>query len=347
MYIVNSVLGDASGGRWQVVCDYSRLLLERGHRVAMLLGRQHPPDLARVPAGVAVEFVSSHGHYDLWAAWRQRRRFAAQPPDLAIAHCSRSVALLKRALAGRAPVLAVTHSNKVGRLVHADACLALTPAIAASFTAACPAKPCFVVPNMIPVDSGTLPPWTPHRPVRFGALGRFDPVKGFDVFIDALGLLQQRGIDFEAQLAGAGAGRRALEQRAEALGLSNRLVFPGWAEDVEHFLADIDILCVPARSDAFGLTPLQAARAGVPMVLSKAAGHCEMFEPDTQALFADVGDAGQTADQLLHLADTPGLPERLRQSAFDKLLHSYSTQAVTEVLLNIIENKMNNLNVYN
>jgi glycosyltransferase involved in cell wall biosynthesis len=339
MYIVNSVLGDASGGRWQVVCDYSSLLLARGHRVLMLLNRRHCPDLQQVPAGAAVEFVSSHGHYDLWTAWRQRRRFAAAAPDLAIAHCSRSVALLGRALAGRAPVLAVSHSNKVQRLLPADAYLALTPAIGARFAAAGPGKPCFVVPNMIPVDT-PLPPWSCHRPVRFAALGRFDPVKGFDVFVDALCLLKQNDYPFEARLAGAGAGRRSLEKRASDCGLSGCLTFSGWIDDVERFFADIDILCVPARSDAFGLTPLQAARAGVPLVLSTAAGHREMFAPESQALFAEVGDARQTAAQLQRLADSPELAERLRQAAFEKLVRNYSTRAVTDTLLDIIENKI-------
>lgn len=345
MYIINSVLGDASGGRWQVVCDYSRLLLAHGHRVLMLLSRQHCPDLSGVPAGAEVELVSSHGHYDLWAAWRLRRRFAAIAPDLAIAHCSRSVALLGRSLAGRAPVLAVSHSNKVRRLLPADAYLALTPAIGARFASASPAKPCFVVPNMLPVEATQLPPWTRHRPVRFAALGRFDPVKGFDVFIDALGLLKQDGYPFEAQLAGAGTGQQALKDRADAFGLSGQLTFPGWVADVDRFFAGIDILCVPARSDAFGLTPLQAARAGVPLVLSTASGHCEMFAPDTQALFAEVGDARQTADQLVRLADSPGLAERLRQSAFEKLINSYSTRAVTDVLIDVIENTVKYYNI--
>lgn len=338
MFIVNSVLGDASGGRWQVVCDYSRLLLDRGHRVLMLLNRQHRADLARVPAAAEVAYIRSHGHYDLWAAWRLRRRFASLPPALAIAHCSRSVALLKRALAGRAPVLAVSHSNKVRRLLPADACMALTPAIAASVAAASPGKRCFVVPNMLPVPTAVLPPWRPHRPVRLAALGRFDPVKGFDVFIDALSHLQQAGFPFEARLAGEGAARPDLERRAEACGLTGRLHFCGWVKDADRFLAETDILCVPARADAFGLTPLQAARAGVPLVLSTATGHCEMFAPETEALFAERGDAAQTAAQLARLADTPGLAERLRQAAFEKLVNCYSTQAVSDRLLYILEN---------
>ncbi len=341
MYIVNSVLGDASGGRWQVVCDYARLLQARGHRVLNLLSKRHTPNLDLLPDGCDVEFVSSHGHYDLWAAWRQRRRFTGGPsPDLAIAHCSRSVALLKRSLAGRAPLLAVSHSPKVRRLLAADACLALNRDIGARFSKASAGKPSFVVPNMIPVDVQVLPPWRRRQPLRLGALGRFDPVKGFDVFIDALGYLKQTGYPFTAQLAGEGAEKQALQRRAEACDLAGQLSFPGWIDDVDRFLTEVDILCVPARSDAFGLTPLQAARAGVPMVLSRAVGHGEMFMPDTQALFAAIGDARETAGQMARLAEHPGLAERLRQSAFKRLVTHYSTRAATERLIDIIENQV-------
>ena len=263
MRIINSVLGDASGGRWQVVCDYSRLLKQQGHEVVLLLDRQRAPETAALPAGIDVEFISNHGHYDYLAAWRVRRYLKSFTPDLAIAHCSRSVALLKRALAGSAPLLAVSHSPKVRRLLPADACIALTRDIQARFEAAGSGKPCFVVPNMIPVDPQRPPESRPrHRPVRLGALGRFDQVKGFDVYIDALAELKQAGRDFVAVLGGAGHEEAALKARAGTAGLADRSSFPGWVEDTDRFLADIDILCVPARSDAFGLTPLQAARAG-------------------------------------------------------------------------------------
>jgi glycosyltransferase involved in cell wall biosynthesis len=341
MRIINSVLGDARGGRWRVVCDYSRLLAARGHQVLMLLGRHQSSGLESVPPGVTVEWITAHGHYDFPAAWRLRRRLGAYPPDVAIAHCSRSLALLRQALNGRAPVLAVSHSNKVRRLLGADACLVLNQATRELFDQAGSGKPCFVVPNGIAVDPEQFPaPRQLHQPPRIGALGRFDPIKGFDVFIDALATLRDQGFKFEAILAGAGAERGALAQRAAARGLAEHLIFPGWIHAVDDFLSELDVLCVPARADAFGLTPLQAARAGVPMVLSNVSGHREMFEPDAQALFADVADSRATARQLGRLISDPALARRLRRAAFEKVLDCYSEPVVGEKILHIIENRL-------
>jgi len=346
MRIVNSVLGDASGGRWQVACDYSRLLSAQGHRVLMLLGRRQRLDAARLPPGVEVELIDNHGHYDLLAAWRLRRLLVGFAPQLAVAHCSRSVALLKRALGGRTPVLAVSHSHKIRRLLPADACVALNQAIRARFAMAANGKPCFVIPNGVQIDARHAPGRRQsHRPLRIAALGRFDPVKGFDVFIDALALLKESGRQFQAVLGGAGAEQRALHGLAAARGLAAQLTFPGWVEDVDRFYTEADILCIPARSDAFGLTPLQAARAGTPMVLSNAEGHRDMFEPGREALYADVGDGRQTADQLARLMDDPQLGEGLRQAAFQKVLDCYSESAIAERLSYIVDNVVNKSNI--
>jgi glycosyltransferase involved in cell wall biosynthesis len=349
MKIINSVLGDASGGRWQVVCDYSRALTGNGHSVLMLLNDRHLPELHRIPPGVDVELVKSRGHYDYAAAWLARRRLRQFAPDIALAHCSRSVALLKRALRRSTPVVAVTHSNKVKRMLPADAYFALTHHIRRKIEAKSKAgvsRPCFVIPNMISIDQPLRKAHRdPGRPVRIGALGRFDPVKGFDVFLAALAVIESRSIAFRAVLGGRGKEGARLRMQARQLGLGEVIEFSGWVDRVDRFFAGIDILCVPARADAFGLTPLQGAAAGVPLVLSRASGHLEMFAEETQALFCEVADPDSTAAQLQRLITDPELAERLRRSAYDQVSSRYSVQAVTERILEAIEYIVKNHNI--
>lgn len=338
MRIINSVLGDARGGRWQVVCDYSRILAVRGHQVMLLLNQSKLPELKNLPAGVEIETVRSHGHYDFLAAFRIRSRLRDFSPAFAIAHCSRSVALLKRALKPEVPVLAVSHSNKVRRLLPADAYLALSAHIAEKFDRAGTGKPCYRLPNMIRVNPGDKIVVRPrHQPLRIGALGRFDQVKGFDILIEALALLRQQGYAFEAVLAGSGEEQAALASQLAQAGLEDCVTLPGWVDDVPGFLAAIDILCIPARSDAFGLTPLEGARASTPMVLSTASGHREMFEDNRQALFAEVDDAAATAAKIAQLIDNPVLAETLAEAAYQRVAECYSETVVGEKLDQLID----------
>jgi glycosyltransferase involved in cell wall biosynthesis len=341
MRILSSVLGDATGGRWQVVCDHSRILARRGHEVRLLVGARQR-DLSAVPQGVAVERIRNSGHYDLLAAWSAARRLRGFAPHLAMAHCSRSVALLKRALGAAVPVVAVSHSNKVRRLLPADAFVALTPHIREQLMAEgdrrMRGKPCFVVPNMIRLRDRSSPrAATQNALPRLVALGRFDVVKGFDVFVRALADLRRQGLRFTAQLGGAGGEEQALKRLAHRLGLSEVLAFPGWVQDPPAFLAGADLLCVPARADAFGLTPLQGAVAGVPLVLSRASGHLAMFGEEHEALFFAVDDAASLATQIRRIVGDPELAARLRSGAFERVRTCYDEPRVGERLVQAVE----------
>ena len=78
---------------------------------------------------------------------------------------------------------------------------------------------------------------------------------------------------------------------------------------------------------------MQAAVAGVPMVLSRAPGHLEMLQADTEALFCDIDDPATMAAQLVRLMDDADLAEHLRQAAYRRVAADFSERAVTEKLL--------------
>jgi glycosyltransferase involved in cell wall biosynthesis len=201
----------------------------------------------------------------------------------------------------------------------------------------------YVVPN--PVDP---PPQGPrqrqplHYPPLIGALGRFDRVKGFDVWITALGRLAEQGIPFRARLAGGGPEAGRLGAQIRTRGLADRVELSEWIApgDVHAFLSQLDLLCIPARADAFGLTPLEGAAAGVPLVLSRASGHRAMFAENSEALFFDVNDAAGLADRIRRVLDDPGLRERLAAAAFERIRRCYGEAAVVEGIQDAIDNTL-------
>ena len=325
MRIINTVLGDATGGRWAVVLQYAQALAAAGHEVTLLCNERHPP--AQWPAdlpGVGQRLLRVSGHYDpvaSLAAWRLLRSVRA---ELVIAHCSRAVALFGR-VSGAVPVVAVTHSNKVRRSLAADAFINISRHIGRLIEAGGGGgRPSFHVPNAVAVPAG-MPRRPPRRaPVRLGAFGRFDPVKGLDVFVQALGLLKARGVAFQAVLGGAGEQGGTLERLIRELDLDGCVERCGWVRDRQAFFDAVDIFCVPARSDAFGLTPLEAAAAGVPLVLSDAEGHCDMFEDGVHASFFPRGDARALAGRLQELIEQPQAAHDRARAAFDHVAAEFN-----------------------
>jgi glycosyltransferase involved in cell wall biosynthesis len=334
MRIINTVFGDATGGRWQVVLDYTDMLRESGHEVLVLLNSRRKYGETPNSAGGEVEELRSNGHYDPIAVWSVRRLIKKFKPDVIIAHCSRSISILKRAAGGQVPVVAVTHSNKVTRSLYADAYFNISTHIdqlvkegsgASSFS--------YHIPNMVLIPAGAV--WEQRQwqdPVRIGALGRFDKVKGLHVYVEALGLLKAKGIRFSAILGGSGEQEAELRELVRVYKLKDELELVGWVSNARAFFNQLDVLCIPALSDAFGLTPLEAAIASLPIVASTAEGHLDMFVHGQHALFAEKGDAQALADSIEEMVSDFQRAETMSKAAFDKVTTNYNRQNISRLI---------------
>jgi glycosyltransferase involved in cell wall biosynthesis len=82
--------------------------------------------------------------------------------------------------------------------------------------------------------------------------------------------------------------------------LSKYMIFTGFIdrEDVNTLLATSDIYFMPSVSEPFGLTALEAARAGVSCVITKQSGAAEVL---FSALKADFWDTDKFAMQIIEL----------------------------------------------
>jgi glycosyltransferase involved in cell wall biosynthesis len=98
------------------------------------------------------------------------------------------------------------------------------------------------------------------------ALGRFVPIKGFDVLVSALRELAAAVPSARVVLVGDGPDRTALEAQARALGVRGRLLLTGTMPDVTVCLAAADVLAAPSRNEGMGRALVEAMALGLPVV---------------------------------------------------------------------------------
>ncbi len=129
-------------------------------------------------------------------------------------------------------------------------------------------------------------------------LGKVTPLKGLEELMKALAKTP------EARLVVAGNDNggyaEVLRKEAGALGVAPRVRFAGFLEGEAkaQAIARAGAVAVPSRYDAFGLVPLEALAAGVPVVVSRAAG-CAEFLDGVEGVFpADARDPGTLAAAL-------------------------------------------------
>ncbi|MCM3887280.1 glycosyltransferase [Frankia sp. R82] len=155
----------------------------------------------------------------------------------------------------------------------------------------CPAR-MSVIANGVDVDASAFSA-TGRRSVRaelgvadhtslVGAVGRLDPVKRFDVLIDAVAPSLTVG-ERELVIVGAGAERDALRERCAWLGVTEAVHFLGARSDIPAVLSAFDVLVSPSRDETFGLAVVEAVANGLPVVYGQAPALSELTRPPRTA----------------------------------------------------------------
>jgi glycosyltransferase involved in cell wall biosynthesis len=143
----------------------------------------------------------------------------------------------------------------------------------------------------------------------FVAGGRLMPEKGYDLYVEALGLMKQRGIQgWKAVLIGSGAEQDRLHAMAARLDLADSLDFVPWAEPelFANYVHSCDVFVAPARFDHFPTTVIAAMQAGTAVVATDGVGSAvEFINSPSNGLVVKAGDATALAQALESLVADP------------------------------------------
>ncbi len=140
------------------------------------------------------------------------------------------------------------------------------------------------------------------------AVGTAEPRKDLPGLVRAFGEVAARHGDVALVLAGPpGWGEEALASAVAASPARERIVRTGWVEapDLAALLARATVLAYPSLYEGFGFPPLQAMRAGVPVVASRAGSLPEvlgdgalMVAPGDHDALVEALEAGVADDTL-------------------------------------------------
>jgi glycosyltransferase involved in cell wall biosynthesis len=131
-----------------------------------------------------------------------------------------------------------------------------------------------------------------------GSIGRLQPVKGYDVMLEAFAVLRDRWAGGQRTLlvlAGDGPERAALEAQATRLGISGSVRLLGWRDDIHDLHAAYDLFCLSSRSEGMSISLLEAMAAGLCPVVTDVGGNAEVLGPELADLLAPSEDPSALA----------------------------------------------------
>ncbi len=187
------------------------------------------------------------------------------------------------------------------------------------------------------------------RPWRLLFLGRMDRLKGGDVLVDALPLVQARlGRKLHVTFAGEGEMRKSWERRAaymEQRSNGLKIHFAGWVDgsERESIWKNSHLLVVPSLwPEPFGLVGTEAGLRGIPTAAFAVGGITEWLTDGVNGYVASGNPplASGLADAIVRCLQDPKTYLQLRRGALSTALQ-FSVKNHLSLLLEVFNNVTN------
>ena len=188
---------------------------------------------------------------------------------------------------------------------------------------------------------------TVHNAVRFGEsedavperavkdkvvtfLGRITYQKGPDYFVEAAAKVLQRVPDVCFVMAGSGDLMNHVVRRVAQLGIADRFHFTGFLKggEVQRMFRLSDVYVMPSVSEPFGISPLEAMRSGVPVIISRQSGVAEVLD---YAIKVNYWDVDALADAIYGLLTYPALGRMFASKGLEEVTGLKWTNAAAKI----------------
>lgn len=204
-----------------------------------------------------------------------------------------------------------------------------------------------IIHNSIRTDRfrpGLPPPqkWSDNHKLKIFWVGRINEGKGVEDLITAFAQVSKAIRDVDLWIAGTGeAGYiNYLKKRAEALGVRDRVVFPGPIpnEQVPQYMANTAVFPYPSRGgEGIPRALLEAMACEAPVVASRVSGIPEAVIDGETGLLVNKQDIGGLASAIETLLQDKQLAHRLGRQARKKIIEEFSHEVVIPKIAKLLK----------
>jgi glycosyltransferase involved in cell wall biosynthesis len=156
----------------------------------------------------------------------------------------------------------------------------------------------------------------------------FRPQKGLSVLLDAFAEIVRAVPDAHLVLAGDGELRPELQAQTARLGLTERVHFLGFRDDIDAILRSADVALLSSDYEGTPLVIYESIANGTPVVSTDVGGLRDIVEDGRSGRLVPRRNPTALAEATIELLRSPALRERLAREAADTAA-AFSIESVT------------------
>lgn len=161
-------------------------------------------------------------------------------------------------------------------------------------------------------------PVNPQRPCITTLCG-LEQRKGVHDIIEAFRIVALQFPNWSFYIAGEGPERTVLEEQVRSSGLTGRVFFLGFTENAAAILENADVFVLASHSEPFGLSIVEARRAGCAVIGTRVGGITEQLEFGSAGRLVEPGKPLELAAELTLLMADPNALAQARKRARENL----------------------------
>jgi glycosyltransferase involved in cell wall biosynthesis len=182
-----------------------------------------------------------------------------------------------------------------------------------------------------------------RQPGLILAIGRLDPIKGFDVLIDAFALLARQGRPVHCRIIGSGPLQPSLLASIARHGLGDLVELAGVLpqQEVREALYSASVFALPSvvtregNRDGIPVSLMEAMGAGTPVVSTRVSGIPELIDDEREGLLVPERDPPALAAALARLLDDSDLGRGMAVRAREKIEREFDAAREAHKLLQL------------
>ena len=185
------------------------------------------------------------------------------------------------------------------------------------------------IPNLLELPTET---WQHPRTCRpdekvIVSVGRFAPEKGHRYLIEALNVLNQHDVSCRCTFLGEGELETELRALTAEYGLSERVTFPGFCDDVFSVLLMADVFVLPSLHESSPNALIEAMGIGMPCIASNVGGIVDLIENEKNGIRIPPQDPMGLAAALRRVLTEPDFASELGRNARATIQQKFDSAA--------------------
>ncbi len=163
-----------------------------------------------------------------------------------------------------------------------------------------------------------------------GCVSRWDPVKRFEILLDAVRRLARDVPRLVLLLVGGGGEEARIRRIVADTGLLDRVVFTGFLGNPVRVYGLLDLYVATSLKEGLPLAPLEAMGTSLPIVATDVPGHRDVVLSGETGLLVPPEDSGALAFAIGALAADPARRRKMGEAGRQRVLEHFAISSMVQ-----------------